>query len=648
MKFKPLLLVLTFLTGFTQDIWSQASAVETFFNNPAVDKCRLSPDAKSLAMLSTHEGFLNVHILDISAGTFTPVTKEKFDVLDFFWSGNDYLVYSNAVLEEEHKLGRVPAQLFAIQKNGENRRPLAFRLSSESNSFIFPELLHRLPEDPANIIVTFSTQGNDIPDVYKMNIVNGQVELQLKNPGGINEYVADETGTPRFGTAYALDGSHASFYRPARSDKWQPFLKKSSDLDHVKPVAVASSGDIGVTVSNLAQDRMGLYKVQYKDSLISRTSTLSHHSCDIDAQAIFSYGSSGFVGVSYEELKPKQIFFDSNFKNLHEFIDQRVPNAFNRVISHNENGSVMILESIAAKRPIEYYRVTLKDGLNVKLIGQTYPTLSGALLRGSNPYAFRASDGQLIHVYLTFPKSYSEGNPVPLMVIPHDGPWSRVTWGIRKWTDLIPEYYAARGFAVLQVNYRGSTGFGKKHVLDSFKNLDRVYLDLVESVRWAIGKGYAVEDKVGISGIGWGGFLALSAMTEQPDMFRFGIAMEGIYDLETYIRSMPAWASKRDLQNWKNRVGNPVLPVDQANLRKWSPIHRINRLKAPVLIYSGARGDRVDSGQSKAFVDALNSLGLPNLHVQQPDRTIPSFSQEARINLFKQVDSFLNNVTRSW
>lgn len=629
-------------------MWGQASQIEKFFSNPAVDKCKLSPDAKSLAMLSSHEGFMNIHILDISSGTFTAVTQEKFDVVDFFWSGSEYLVYSNSDLERERKLGRMPVQLFSIQRNGEGRRPLAFRLSRESNSVIFPKLLHQLPDSPKNIIVSFSSSGNQAPDVYNMNITNGKPELILKNPGDIHEFITDENGIPRFGRSYAPDGSYTSFYSSAESDEWTPFMSRNAQTDQVKIVALASTADIGVAVSNLDQDKLELYRVQLRDSLISSNSTLSHHSCDIDAKPIYSYGSGGFIGVSYEELKPRQAFFDSNFKNLHDAIDARIPNSFNRVNSHNENGAVMILESISAQRPIQYHRVTLNEGLSVKQVGQSYPLLADYPMRGSNPHFFRASDGQLVYLYLTLPESYEKGNTVPVVVLPHDGPWSRVTWGFRDWTDYIPEYFASKGFAVLQVNSRGSTGFGKKHLATSFKNLDRIYLDLIEAIQWAVDQGYADQKRVGAFGIGWGGSMALSVMTERPDMFQFGIALEGIFDLEKHVQGMTAGANPRELQRWKNRIGNPDIPEERINLRKWSPIHRLDRLKAPVFIYTGARGDRVHPGQSVAFVGELNRLGLPNKFARNTDPKLPSFSQEARINLFTQVDSFLNDITRTW
>jgi dipeptidyl aminopeptidase/acylaminoacyl peptidase len=644
MKQSSCLLIFLFLSSAMLHAQEALLTVDVLFRNPDVGNCQLSPDGKFVALTTSREGTSNINVLDFSTGKSTQATHEAFDIGDFFWADSERLVYSSS---ESVAGGSGRLRYYSIDANGSNRQLLTPESPKDDISFMEASLLHKLPEDADHILVSLRPSVARYPGIYKIDIRKALFYQLSEIPGSLVEVFLDEKGIPRFGSAEDGSGRKAYVYQPADKSKWGRFPVAYPGLDKLDPVAIAYSKDIGVAVSNKGRDKSAVFKIHYISGQVSSEPVLSDPDVDIEAEPIYSYGGGGFVGLSYEAPRPKQVFFDNSIKQLHAYLNQLIPDAYNRVISSTGNGDQLVVESISAKRPIHYFLVNL-DGMKVRLLAKSHPQLQNQQLRGAAPVSYTASDGQTVHGYLTLPKTYSSRRPVPMIVLLHDGPWTRDLWGLRDWRDYIPEFYASRGFAVLRINYRGSTGFGRKHLASSLGNIERMHQDVIDGVAWAVQKGYADEKRIGLAGTGWGALLALNALVNESSLFRFGICFDPISNLTSHVKAQIGRGSSRDIFHWKSRIGDPDSHQAMPYLIKWSPVYTAQNLKAPILIYSGFPKSSPEGRNTLGLVGALSKAERAFLLVQPAVPGRAPFSEPNRIELFKAVDAFLQKVKEQW
>jgi len=286
--------------------------------------------------------------------------------------------------------------------------------------------------------------------------------------------------------------------------------------------------------------------------------------------------------------------------------------------------------------------------MRLEILAKTRPWLDDYELCGHIPISYEARDGRKIHGYLTLPKTYEPGKPVPLIVNPHGGPWARDVWGIWSWFDLEPEFYASRGFAVLKVNFRGSTGYGKDHLESSFKNMEDMHYDVIDGVLWAIDQGYADKNKVGIAGASWGGYATMVGITKNPEIFQFGINIFGVVDLVEHINTYNQWDREEGYEYWLRRIGDPKIPEDKENLEEWSAINYLERIDDPVFVYHGLRDGNVDIEQSRMLIRRLNRLGKDVTDIIRTEEAHSMADEDNRIDLYNEIDAFLERVTQGW
>jgi dipeptidyl aminopeptidase/acylaminoacyl peptidase len=264
------------------------------------------------------------------------------------------------------------------------------------------------------------------------------------------------------------------------------------------------------------------------------------------------------------------------------------------------------------------------------------------------PFSFTASDGQTVHGYLTLPKAYSPAKPAPLIVNPHGGPWARDKWRLSWYFDNEPQFYANRGFAVLQVNFRGSTGYGSKFFDSHKQNMGRMYLDTVEAAQWAIDSGYAHPDRIGIAGASWGGYKTMLCLVKKPDMFKFGINLFGVVDMNEAILTYLQWDREEAYDYWVEKFYDPKDSEGRAYLKEWSPITHIDKIKGDVFIYHGVRDLNVDIEQSRMLVSALNRLDHPYTVVYDADEMHSLENPELRISVYNKIDKFILPFREKW
>lgn len=642
-------LILLLLSALASGSFLQAAeppAVEAFFRNPEFRMFELSPDGTSLAMLAPFEGYMNLYVYDLEDRTPRVLTGESLDVTRFFWANNERLIYSMNQYTFGDYESRYRGALVGINKDGEGHRVLVQPFQSRGRSVnIAP--LDVLSDDKEHILVTNNERRRSYPDVFKMNIYRGSMDRVFNNPARINNYFTDECGIPRFGFSFNENAKVTQMYRTHGADEWITVADEIEDFEMATPVYIPCESDSGLVSSNTGRDTRALYRKNFQSGKVNPEPILEDATYDINPSVISAYGGTGLVGLRYAAEKPVQIFYEETHKALQGIIDRALPDTYNEVTSVSDDGQRLVVFSYSEDTVPAYYLLHLET-MQLELLANTMPWLKDYSFAETRSISYEARDGRTIHGYLTLPAGYEAGERVPLIVNPHGGPWARDEWGLRSWLDMERQFYASRGFAVLRINFRGSTGYGKDHLESSFKNMEAMHHDVIDGVFWTIEEGIVDKDKVGIAGASWGGYATMIGLVKNPELFQFGINIFGVVDLPEHIKTYRQWGRDEGYEYWLRRIGDPSDEEDLKNLEAWSAINFVDQIDDPVFIYHGVRDFNVDVEQSRMLASALKSADKEYELIIRTDEAHSAFDEENRIDLYREIDAFLKDVKADW
>lgn len=643
------------ITSYLLALFTSAEVipVENFFQNPTIRSFRISPDGKTIAGLAPYEGAMNVFVLDLETRRPRFLTGQKLDVTEYYWVNNERLFYSVNQGEATNDAARYGGAVYGVNVDGSNHellvKPYRERMlgfgEKMKRSVIVRNVLRK---DLDYVLVENNDRRENYPDLFLMNVKNGNMKKLRNNPGAITNYYVDPDGEVIGGLWWENfdDPTTAAIYRrDVESDTWTELMEVDSIFDMPEFVGLSSKRD-SVLVSKRGEDGM---KRLYSISLTEKNSEkllLSDDTYDItDFDILRNMKSLGVAGIRFDREKPVNAFFDKMYERLYAMIDDAIPDSSNYIADFDDSGTRLVIHSISDKHSPQYFLLDLKAG-NMEPLGEIFPNLAKVYLPEQRPIEFEANDGYTIHGYLYLPKSYQEGGkPVPLIVNPHGGPWARDKWGVRWWYDLEPIYLVNRGFAVLKVNFRASTGYGKKHEEASYKDLDRTMQDIWDGVNWAIEAGYADKNNIGVVGASFGGTATMLSLVHHPEMFKFGINFFGVVDIPEQIRTYYQW--ERDIAGdyWKKTIGDPGNAEDREKLDRWSAINYVEKIQAPLFLYHGLVDQNVDVEQTRALVSALESKGKKknkDFWIEyNTDEAHGAYNAEKRIELYKKIDDFL-------
>lgn len=270
-------------------------------------------------------------------------------------------------------------------------------------------------------------------------------------------------------------------------------------------------------------------------------------------------------------------------------------------------------------------------------LGRPYPDLDPADLAPMVPVRFPARDGLELPGYLTLPVGVAPRD-LPMVLLVHGGPWSQDFWGYNPEVQLL----ANRGYAVLQVNYRGSVGYGRRHLTAAVGEYGRAMQDdLVDAVGWAVAQGHADPARIGIFGVSYGGYEVLRAITVTPDLFAAAIDYVGVSDLVAALRALPPFTRRYNANSWYRYLGDPDVPEQEAELTARSPIHMVDRIRTPLLVAQGANDVRVPQAQSDRIVASLRERGVPVEYLLAEDEGHGFENEENRLRLYRAVERHL-------
>jgi dipeptidyl aminopeptidase/acylaminoacyl peptidase len=589
-----------------------------FFRNPEKVGFALSPNGEYLAFMQPWERRLNVFVQKIGSDAAVRVTSAKErDIAGFGWKGNGRLVFV------QDKGGDENFHLYAVSIDGSNLKDLT------PFEKVQAQIIDSLEENDNELLVGLNKRVPQIFDVYRINVNTGEMQMVAENPGNITSWRTDWDGRVR--VASATDGvNNTLLYRKTEADKFTPVLT-TSFKEAVTPLLFTFDNQHVYLATNVGRDKTAIikYDIENKKEL---EKVFEHAEVDV-TNLMVSRKRKVITGVSYNTEKAHYYFFDKQREALQQDLEKRLPGYEVRLAGSDKEEDKFLVRTFSDRSLGAYYFYDRKNK-EFRKLADVSPWIKEDEMAEMKPITYQTRDGLTIHGYLTLPKGVTPKN-LPVVVNPHGGPWFRDSWGFN------PEvqFLANRGYAVLQVNFRGSTGYGRKFWEASFKQWGKTMQnDITDGVQWLIKQGVADPKRVGIYGGSYGGYATLAALTFTPDLYACGVDYVGVSNLFTFMKSIPPYW-KPFLEMLYEMVGNPE--KDQALLRETSPVFHVDKIKAPLLIAQGANDPRVNKNESDQIVAALKAKGIEVPYIVKDNEGHGFSNEENRFDFYRAMEEFL-------
>ncbi len=597
---------------------SREIPMEDFFRKPAKFLVRISPCGNYLAWLEPWQSRLNVHVKKLDSGFVTRVTSSiERDISSYIWASKMQIVYMM------DKGGNENQRLYGVNIDGSNT------IDYTPYESVKCMILANLPDDNKHILFQMNHRDKKVFDVYRLNIETGKKEKISENPGNVTEWFADFHGKVRL--AKTADGlNSALIYRENEKAEWLQIA--SYDFrQHAKPIVFSADNSFVYVSSNVNRDKVAIFEY---DLITGKEGKVVFQHPEVDVwNLLYSVKRRVITGVSYELEKREFYYFDEFSRKIQTFLDELLPDYHNSITSFDHEETKCIVHSGSDRTFGSFY---LLDLLNWKLekLFDLSPWLHEDEMAIMKPIKYKARDGKTIHGYLTLPKGVNPKN-LPLVVNPHGGPWARDSWGFRQPV----QFLANRGFAVLKMNFRGSTGYGREFLESGYGQwgLD-MQDDITDGVNWVIDSGIADPKRIAIYGVSYGGYAALMGIVKTPDLYSAAVDYVGVSNLFTILENMPTyWELKRKMMYEK--VGHPV--IDKERLEKTSPALNADKIKTPLFIAQGANDPRVNKSESDQMVSALRKRGVFVEYMVKENEGHGFRNEENKFDFFRAMERFL-------
>jgi dipeptidyl aminopeptidase/acylaminoacyl peptidase len=588
--------------------------VGDFFKAPQFSKAQLSPDGKYVAMLvadSNDRLLLAVTAVDVIAPKVL-VRYTNVDVGQFYWVNNRRLVYGLA--DSRSGLGdtHVGSGLYAVDIDGENKRQLINRggdaLSTGTNiksrilSQYFGFSSTIAVKDTNDVYVTefipSGTTRRNTFNLHRLDTVTGIASL-IKGPGEVEQWLVDRSGVPRL-TMVLEKGKRVAYLKDNKTEQWRKLFESDSDDEEgIEPGFFGTDGNLYVTAYQ-GKDTRSLYRYDVASNKIEAEPVVSLDGYDYNGLVIFNQTNKKILGFHYETDAPGTLWLDEGYKQIQKKIDDLLPGKVNRISIRTEGDSdTVLVYSFADADPGSIMLFNHKTD-KITVLGQTRPWIKPQQMAYQDAIKYKARDGLTIPGYLTLPKG--NGKNLPMVVLVHGGPNVRGEhWG---WNPEA-QFLASRGYAVLQVEFRGSTGYGLKHEKLGWKQWGLTMQDdVTDGTQWAIAQGIADPKRICIAGASYGGYATLLGLIREQNLYQCGIAWVAVTDLS--YRYTITWSdSNDDVTDYylPKKVGD--FKKDAEQFKATSAVVNAAKLTQPLILAYGGVDRRVPLEHGTRLREAL-------------------------------------------
>ncbi len=608
----------------------------TLFGNPDRTNVQISPDGKYLSWLAPSKGVLNVWVAKLGQlDQGKAVTAdEKRPVTRYFWTfdGKHLLYLQDTGGDENFHVFRVDAETAQVV----DLTPVT---GARADVYALSE------RKPNQVLIGMNERDKKAFDVYQLDLQNGERSLVIQNDQGFVSFNIDRDLGVRFARQLAPDGSSLLFARDAAKG-WLEYDKvPADDTLTTDLVGFDKRGKRFFALDSRDRNTGGLYEVDVK----SKKKTLLYEDARADVRGVLMHPTEHTVQAVLTSFdRPRWVPVDKAVRADFEAIE-KVGEGFVSVASRTLDDKTWIVSLVSDHASPKYFTYDKKTR-KTQFLFSARPELDPHPLVSMRPTLIRSRDGLDMVSYLSLPKdgdTDADGRadkPLPMVLLVHGGPWSRDEWGMNPLHQLL----ANRGYAVLSVNYRGSTGFGKAFINAGNKQWGKkMHDDLLDAVRWAIDGKLTTADKACIMGGSYGGYATLAGLTLTPDTFACGVDIVGPSSIVTLLETIPPyWAPMVSL--FHNRVGDPRTAEGKAALLEVSPLSHAAKIKRPLLVAQGANDPRVKKSEADQIVAAMKSKNIPVSYVVFPDEGHGFARPENRIAFYALTEAFLSVHLGGW
>ena len=593
---------------------------EVLFGHPDKLSPQISPDGSRLAYLAPDEGVMNIWVRTIGRDDDRPVTKDRGrGIQRYFWAAdNAHLLYSCDCLAEESR------RVYAVDLNTHKERDLT------PFEGVHAWVIAIEQKFPNEILLAINKRVPQLHDIYRADLSTGKLTLEARNDKGFAGWVADGDFHLRAGVTVTPDGGTALLVRDTVDSSWRTLTTwPAEDCFGSGPIGFTPNGGSMYIISSVGSDtsqlriidlQTGSEKTIASDDFVDVSDVIVHPTTRV-LQA---------VGFTRDRLHWQVL--DPSIVDDFAAIKQTRRGDFG-IINRDHQDEVWLVYFMTDSGPTYYYAYDRRSK-EARFLFTHRRAAEGLRLPHVEPIEFNARDGLTIHGYLTTPLGVPPKN-LPTVLKVHEGPWYRDKWGCCAEV----QWLANRGYAVLQVNFRGSRGYGKKFLNAGNREWGgKMQDDLIDGVNWVIEQGVADSKRVAIYGASYGGYATLVGLTQTPDVFCCGVDISGPSNLVSWMEYIPPYWQAYGPILW-DRVGHPQ--KDAEFLKSRSPFFKADRIIKPLLIVQGANDRHVQKAETLEIVKTLQAAGKTVEYIEYPDEGHGISHHPNRLDFFARAEKFL-------
>lgn len=640
---RPLIAALTVAASCAWAAPARAAIpLEAFARIPALSQPALSPDGKKVVAIAGVKDLRVAIVLDLTTGKAQPVLSSMLNKFDVDWCdwANDSRILCG-FLGYDFDIGQPypVTRLVAVNADGSQQKVLLQDTRSKAGGTRLPmtsrptlarsqfqdEILDWSPDDPEHVLIAADENGNILKEVYELDVYTGILRPKVPEREPISDFYTDGRGEVRLGRGYDRTNTVTWMARRAGDPEWRTIARyKNFGSEYFAPVGFGDEPNLIYVVAD-HEGRDALWLVDLEDKKDPELA-FAHREGDVGSPI---YGADGrVIGVTYETDKTYAFYTDAKAKADNEAVGAALPGQNPTIRDQSRDARVALVSTFSDVQSAAYYTFDVA-ARKLRKLGSRYPELDKAQLAPMRSISYAARDGTKIPGYLTTPVGREPRN-LPLIVLPHGGPIDRDYWGF----DLLVQFLASRGYAVLQMNFRGSSGYGNAWFSAAHQDWGGLtYDDIVDGARWAAESGLADPKRMCIVGWSFGGYAALLGAVRNPDLFRCSASIAGVSDLKQYLAEKRAFASYRAT---REQIG-----TDTDKLERDSPRRHVEDVSIPILMVHGRRDVPVDPDHSRIMAAELKKAGKPHEYVYLENATHQIDDLASRTILLQKLEQFL-------
>lgn len=599
--------------------------LEDFFRNSERTGYQLSPDGSYISYMAPYKDRLNVFVrrVDETDEHAIRITNEtERSVAGYMWADNQRLLYMKDSAGDENY------QLYGVHRDGsDDRAYTAF-------DGVRTSLIDDLEEQPGVVMIGMNKRNPEVFDPYRLNIETGELTLLAENPGNIQGWMTDHDGRLRVATAI-VDGVNTQIlYRDTEDEPFKPVLT-TNFRDVVSFMEFTPDNKEVYAATNLHRDKTILVR-------------MNPATCE-ELEVLYENERYDIASISYSRKRKKLLsvyctghkepvrhYFDAEEEQLRQRIKAHFPNQrYGIADTDKAEENYLIYVGGDRTRGSYWHYNALTD--EAKKIADLAPWIKSDEMNAMHPVCYTTRDGLQIEAYLTLPDGLTPdtAKQLPVVVNPHGGPWARDCWGYSSEV----QFLSNRGYAVFQMNFRGSTGYGRHFLEASYKQWGlKMQDDITDGVKWLIEKGIANPNRIAIYGGSYGGYATLAGLTFTTDLYACGIDYVGVSNLFTFMQTIPPYWRPL-LEMMYEQVGHPEHDADQ--LAATSPALHADKIKVPLFVAQGANDPRVNKAESDQMVEALRQRGVVVEYMVKDNEGHGFHNQENRFDFYRAMERFL-------